>query len=232
MERISFAARIRSGFETAIRAPSAEGAWTEAREREPGLVELSFDSLADHTRNASPSAAPMAWMLLTAVIRSYRRGPREVWAPVLLEMLAPAVVATAAEFRYLPPGVAEEDVQQQLVAEVLRAASVTRLHAEAPWIKRQIVMRARGRVSRWLRAEQQRSSEPSMRLAPSERRVPLWPLGLEGAGVDRTDLVLVYRARVLGERLADMALSTGVTETAMRFRVQRAEARLRRGLAA
>ena len=231
MERISFAARIRSGFETAIRDPSAEAAWKEAREREPGLVELSSASLADHTRNASPSAAPIAWMLLAAVIRSYRRGPREVWAPVLLEMLAPALVATAAEFRYLPPGIAEEDIQQQLVAEILRAATGIRVRAEAPWIKRQIVMQARGRVSRWLRAEQ-RSSEPSTRLAPSERTVPLWPLGLEGPGIDRTDLVLVYRARVLGERMADMALSTGVTETAMRFRVQRAEARLRRGLAA
>jgi hypothetical protein len=94
--------------------------------------------------------------LLLRVIRSYRRGPKAVWAPVLLELLAPAILASLVILQPIEPGISEEDIRQQLVLEVLEAADSAPLSNGARFIKRRLIMRAAFLTSRWLQREANR----------------------------------------------------------------------------
>jgi hypothetical protein len=87
---------------------------------------------------------------LALVVAAYRCGPRGLWAPVLLDLLAPAMIARLQRLRAEPPAVDEEDLRQQLVVEVLRAAATIPLPANPAWQKKQILSRANQAVRRWL----------------------------------------------------------------------------------
>jgi len=90
---------------------------------------------------------------LALVVDAYRCGPRAVWAPVLLDLLAPAMISRLKHLRVEPPAVDEEDLRQQLVLEVLRAAATIPLPANPTWQKNQILSRANQAVRRWLQQE-------------------------------------------------------------------------------
>lgn len=93
---------------------------------------------------------------LAAIVAAYRRGPRWLWGPVLLDLLAPAILERLQRLRAQPPAMDEEEIRQQFVVEVLRAAAYIPLPKNPVWVKGQILSRANQAVRRWLAREGRR----------------------------------------------------------------------------
>jgi hypothetical protein len=88
--------------------------------------------------------------LLAEIVAAYRAGPRQVWAPVILDLLAPALVELLPLLRPEPPVVDKEEIRQQLVMEALRAAAVIPIHEGGSDTKVRVLARANKYVVRWL----------------------------------------------------------------------------------
>lgn len=93
---------------------------------------------------------------LAAIVEAYRIGPRRLWGPVLLDLLAPAIIERLQRLRAEPPAMDEEEIRQQFVVEVLRAAAHIPLPENPAWAKSQILSRANQPVRRWLAREARR----------------------------------------------------------------------------
>lgn len=92
---------------------------------------------------------------LAAIVAAYRAGPRWRWAPVLLDLLAPALLARLQLLRAERPVLDEEDLRQQLVVEVLQAAATVPLPDDARSLKSRLILRASQGVRRRLERERQ-----------------------------------------------------------------------------
>ena len=92
-------------------------------------------------------------LTLREAVQAYRRGPRNKWGPVVLELLAPAILVRLGLFEELPPVISLEDLRQQLVVEVLDAAAHMPLPDNARYIKQRVMRRAAKRMTRWLARE-------------------------------------------------------------------------------
>jgi hypothetical protein len=93
---------------------------------------------------------------LAAIVTAYRRGPRRLWGPVLLDLLAPAILERLQRLRAQPPTIDDEEVRQQFLVEVLGAAAYIPLPENPIWVKGQIMSRANQAVRRWLAREGRR----------------------------------------------------------------------------
>lgn len=91
--------------------------------------------------------------LVFDLVLLYRRGPRQHWAPVLLEVMAPPIFERLARYRPEEPVIDQDDLYQQLLLEVLEAALTIPLHGGPAWLERRLLMRAGGNLSRRLRKE-------------------------------------------------------------------------------
>jgi hypothetical protein len=91
-----------------------------------------------------------------ALVLLYRSGPRQIWAPVLLDLLAPALLARLQRLRLEPPFMEEEDIRQQLVVELLRAAAYMPLPENSGFLRRRLLDRANQGVWRRLARESRR----------------------------------------------------------------------------
>ena len=111
------------------------------------------EALRGHRRDGGRAAR------LLALVLAYRSGPKELWAPVLLDVLAPSMLLVLRRLRAQPPYLDEEDVRQQLVVEVLAAASEMPLPPSAPFLRRSLVSRANQGVRRRLAQEAMRQSQ-------------------------------------------------------------------------
>src|SRR5260370_18821307 len=105
------------------------------------LPEASLTLLA-RARDSSPYGPAERDRLLTEIVAAYRAGPRQVWGPVILDLLAPALVELLPLLRPQPPVVDQEEIRQQLVMEALRAAAVMPIHAGGRATKVRILARA------------------------------------------------------------------------------------------
>lgn len=94
--------------------------------------------------------------LLEAIIWEYRRGPREVWAAVLLDVVTPAILVQLSRYRTDPPSVDVEDIRQQFVVELLAAATTMPMPPNVAFVERRLILRAGQGVRRWLRSERRR----------------------------------------------------------------------------
>jgi len=92
-------------------------------------------------------------LTLREAVQAYRRGPRNKWGPVVLELLAPAILVRLGLFEELPPVISLEDLRQQLVVEVLDAAAHMPLPDNARYIKHRLMRRAAKRMTRLLARE-------------------------------------------------------------------------------
>jgi len=124
----------------------------EVGRRSPG----EESGLLAPARDASNAERGGRGRRLRAIVNSYRQGPRELWAPVLLDLLAPALLARLQRLRAEPPVMDEEDIRQQLVLELLRAAAAMPLPTENRFLKTALIARANQGVSRWLAREARR----------------------------------------------------------------------------
>lgn len=95
------------------------------------------------------------WLLAEAVC-AYRRGPKQLWGPVLLDLLAPNLVVILQGLRTVPPAIDEEEIRQQLVAEVLRAAAIVPLQERGRQTRFRLISRTYTSMLRWLDKEGRR----------------------------------------------------------------------------
>ena len=135
----SFVADLREGYQEVARALSEESS---------ALLAPARDSSNAGRRDRGRS--------LRTIVDAYRAGPREIWGPVLLDLLAPALLARLQRLRAEPPGMDEEDIRQQLVVELLRAAANMPLPAEHGYLRSRLMARANQGVWRGLAREGRR----------------------------------------------------------------------------
>ena len=95
---------------------------------------------------------------LLAVVLAYRAGPRAIWAPVLLDLLAPSILTRLRRLVARPPVLDPEDLRQAFVLELLEAAASIPLPDDPRFLQRQLMSRANQAVRRSLVAEQRAQS--------------------------------------------------------------------------
>ena len=226
---------VNQGFEGAL------AAYGSAPLKRSALDHLALDGLSARALvdaaidvRTAPLLRDQLW---TAVIWSYRQGPRGFWGPVVLQAAVPTLLRKAAKLRYDPE--LGEDVNHQLIAAVLEAAVGESLPRPARWTPNRLATRAVTRTRRWIVSEArsrcvplhelpERSSTP----APDPDEFASLMDRLRGWGIGDEMSVLLYRHRVLGEPLTRIAKQLGTTEKALQMRRFRAEERIRRQLAA
>jgi len=93
---------------------------------------------------------------LLALVQLYRVGPRQLWAPVLLDLFAPAMLRRLQRLRAEPPVMVEEDIRQQLVLELLHAVATMPLPSNPGHLKAALLQRANQGVRRKLAREHSR----------------------------------------------------------------------------
>jgi len=229
------ASQIRRSFEE-LKARRADTLPSDIAKDEPALIEQTWDTLADLSCDSINSAANSAPLdgVYAAVVRSYRRGPRDVWAPVLLQMLAASLCERAEKLFSTIGTVSQEDIEQQLVLEVLRLAGRMAVKDRISFADGALVTEASKQVSRWLRRMNRRQHDSVYRhleVTGTDSRDELDELNaLCTAELPLDDLILVYRADVRGESLRRLALEHGLSEEAMSSRVRRLRKRLRHRL--
>ena len=171
------------------------------------------------------SGAPTTW---AGLLEAYRTGSRQNWSAVLIERLGPWLTAARKQLHVVPPYLDREDIAQELILEVLRIASRWRPVCEDHWIPRRLVERAARKVLKSLLAERlDQAVELGEDVQGAEGAEPDLvidtPLG--NASVD--DLLVIYRANVLGEPVGVLAAEAGVTPKQMLRRLKSARARAR-----
>jgi hypothetical protein len=130
-----FAIELRKGYEQVAASLPTEALERVARARDSINAEL-----AERNR------------LLAEVVTAYRAGLPHLWGPVILDLLAPSLVELLAWLRPEPPTIDEEEIRQQLVVEVLRAAARIPIR-DGFDMKVRLLARAYKYVVRWLARE-------------------------------------------------------------------------------
>jgi hypothetical protein len=226
-----FADRIRRSFED-LKVNAGSKLPSDFAVEEPALRGHSWDSIAELPRHSYNSVELDA--VYAAVVRGYQRGPHAFWAPVLLEMLAPALVEKLDTLFSDIPEADADDIEQQLIFEVLRWASGLKTPDDLRFVDGTILRRAARRTSRWLRRNRRRhpdALDAHPELEYGYRRAELDELrDLGGGDVSREDLVLVYQFDVWHEPLPRLAREVGRSEQSVFMRIWRARQRLRRRL--
>jgi len=98
--------------------------------------------------------------LLAELLTAYRAGPRHQWGPVILDLLAPALLELLMMFRPVPPLLDEDEIRQQLVLELLRAAARIPIR-DGFDLQDRLLARAYKYVVRWLAREDRRQRDQS-----------------------------------------------------------------------
>ncbi|HUY99459.1 MAG TPA: hypothetical protein VMU89_03850 [Thermomicrobiaceae bacterium] len=138
----SLAARVRSGYLHALASRPNEV-----------LRGLEKEATAEEAvRQVRSRLVPLQTRdrIVEAVVRAYRIGQRQLWGPVLLEMLGPQLTEAVQQFGILAPLVDGDDLGQQLVLEVLSAAATVPIPEGARWVEQRLLRRAGFNLARWL----------------------------------------------------------------------------------
>jgi DNA-directed RNA polymerase specialized sigma24 family protein len=176
------------------------------------------------TCGQAPSNEP-SW---SALLAAYQRGPKEEWSGLLLERLGPWLTNARRALVAAPPYLDEEDVAQQLVVEVLRVAARWRPSCEDCWIPRKLAEYAERRVRESLQRERVRATvELDDELEAPQGAEPELTLDGPIGRASAEDLRLIYRVKVLGEPVTELAREAGITPRQMRQRVAGARKRAR-----
>ena len=213
----SLATQIRDSFSAAASAEAARDAYLAAVVEEPLLATIEVRDLPRlvHGQLASVDANE----LLGAVVRSYQRGSRELWAAVLLEMLAPTIIELAARL-YLPQAsMSHDDLNQQVLAEVLAVAATVRVD-DSRWLKLRITRHVSKRLVRHLIAEARELH------AGSDALDALTVDPDEFAPELDEDLAALYRMKVRGELATEIARERGLRVDQLRHRLRLARRRV------
>jgi len=135
----SFADQLREGYRQVAGSLSADERVLVKRARDPRSA-----GAAERNR------------LLAEVVCAYRAGPKTVWGPAVLDLLAPTLVLILQGLRPIPHAIDESEIRQQLIAEALQAAVEVRLLEGGGQTRFRITSRAYTRMLRWLAREGRR----------------------------------------------------------------------------
>ena len=91
---------------------------------------------------------PRRSALLRSVVLAYRAGSKSTWGPVLLELMAPALLDRLQHLQAKPPVIDPEDVRQQLIVELLLAAASMPLPENSCYLRRALMARANQGIRR------------------------------------------------------------------------------------
>ncbi len=229
--------QLRRGLEE-VRAELESSEFEAAGRTESALAGLTLPALIKLVRTANRELAEQNAVWL-AVVRCYRHRSARLWAPMLLEMLAPALIDEAyqlvSRFRDIDPS----EIQQQLLVSALAACSSIRLTGASRFVKLALVRSARRRTVRWIQKTLRQRAE-SLDLLADELRYDqaaddeaVWEVGeLRASRPAPSDIELVVRVGVMGERPEEIAAALGVSPKAVESRLWRARRRLRELLVA
>jgi len=147
---------------------------------------------------------------------------------VLLERLGPWLAVARRHLPARPPYLDAEDVAQELTLEVLRIAAGWRPHCEDRWVPRRLVERAARHVYKIVLREQfsaaEELNEDTIAGEPSSTDIAFdTPVGKASA----SELLVLYRFKVLGEPIEKLAHQSGLTTGAVRRLIRRALAHAR-----
>lgn len=169
--------------------------------------------------------APTTW---AGLLEAYRTGSKHKWSALLIERLGPWLTAARKQLHAVPPYLDQEDIAQELILEVLRIASRWRPVCEDHWIPRRLVERAARKLLKSLLAERlDQAAELAEDLESTERAEPDLVIDTPLGNASVIDLLVIYRANVLGERIDVLAAEAGVTPKQMLRRLKSARARAR-----
>jgi hypothetical protein len=183
-----------------------------------------MESNAAEPMAATEGGVPLTWV---GLLEAYRKDPRQKWSALLIERLGPWLAAARRQLHAVPPYLDQDDVAQELVAEVLRIASRWRPVCEDRWIPRRLVERAARRLMKSLLAERLQTLELGADLEAAERAEPELVLSTPIGKASVADLRVIYRASVLGEPIEVLAAEAGLTAKQMQRRLKSARARAR-----
>jgi DNA-directed RNA polymerase specialized sigma24 family protein len=227
--------QLRDGLDE-VREELESGEWEAVSRLEPALAGLRLDDLLNPARKWTQRELDP---ILYGIVRCFRQREKRLWAPVLLRVLAPALINRAFGFVLKSPERDPVEILEQMVLEVLVAADRIPLSPSNRWVQARIVKRAGNDVRRWLEAGvQQRKSEfedPDglRRLArvieKEEARWEICDLLMSGPRSD--DLDLIHNV-AMGEVLEETADRLGISLEGAKTRIRRARQRLQRLLRA
>ena len=227
---LPFAERIRQSFEQ-LKLQMGEVRPSDLSPGEPAMIGLTWDQLARVARNTINSGERDG--AYPAVIRSYQRGTGTVWAPLLLEILAPALSRRAEKLFSAVATINRDDIEQQITCEVLRLARSHVLDGGVGFDV-DLAQRATRRVARWLRRAQRHTHadlEGCLDLVAPPPKDELRELErLCDGEIAKEDVILVYRFDVRRESISSLAAGHGITVRAAYLRIGRARRRLRQRL--
>jgi hypothetical protein len=222
MQAHRIAALLRQGF---LDVAADSHLACEELTAEPALSGLKLAQLVDEARSSQIAPSDRDRRLL-AVVRCYRRGPASFWGPVLLEMLAPALVLVSCSSAALPRAVDSDDIDQQVVIHALEAAASIPLPDPPDHLERRLFLRCLDLTHRWLRREMRRQGT-AVETFPLDR--PEWQEALfELADLSDQPLTEVARQVFEGKTDAAVAAETGVGPDAVWRRRRRILATVRR----
>lgn len=193
----------------------------------PELIRLA------QTPNRELAEQNAVWL---AVVRCYRERSARLWGPVLLEMLAPALIDEAYRLVLGHRDIDPSDIQQHLLVSVLAACSSIRLTATSRFVKLALVRSARRRTIRWLQKTlRQRRRTDSLEALPESAQpryhdddAALEVSELLASRPRLSDIEILARVGVMGEQPAEIAAALGISIKAVESRLHRARQRLRR----
>lgn len=176
-------------------------------------------------RSTGPPEEDLSWSDLLA---AFRAGPRDAWSGLLIERIGPWLTSARRTLIAAPPYLDQEDVRQQLVLEVLGIAARWQPCCDDNWIPRRLAESAARRVHMKLSRERSRAVvELDEELEAAEGAEPELPFDTQIGKASAADLLLIYRVKVLGEPVAELAREAGITPRQMRQRVWAARERAR-----
>jgi DNA-directed RNA polymerase specialized sigma24 family protein len=222
-----------------VRAELEAHEFEDACVDEPALAWLTLADLIEFGRwtNTRQHEQDDVWL---AVIRCWRQRDARLWGPVLLQMLAPALINETYRLALAEPLIDPVDVQQHLVTEVLAAATSLPLEDGTRRVRARLLWSAASRVTDWIRQttdrqplslEQWRNRRLAMKTVNAEEA--RWRVAeLRASRLAASDLELVIRMAVLGQDRHEVSRELGVSPSSVRKRYARARRRLRGLLAA
>lgn len=144
-----------SKLSRALRAGPEEIYWElEESPRQRRRLQAALHAARDRERTVVAREAA-----LRDIVLAYRKGPQRIWAPILLEAIAPALLESLRRHHPVGPALDRDDLGQQLLQEALEVALSIALPRDPRYLQKRLVEAASKRLFRRRRREARLQSQ-------------------------------------------------------------------------